>query len=159
MVPVALARLSGANIEVWHQTGEADLAQTREAYAGQSRATRVDAFINDMPAAYDWADVVVCRSGAMTVAELAAAGLPALLVPFPHAVDDHQTANGRYLADAGAAVMLADATLTPETLSTVFAGWLADRAGLLRMGQRARELALPAAATTVAGHCMELLDA
>lgn len=159
VLPCAVAALPSAALEIWHQTGEAGLRETHDAYAAIQHVARVEAFIDDMPSAYDWADLVVCRSGAMTVAELAAAGLPSVLVPFPHAVDDHQTANGKILAAAGAAVMLADSTLDPASIETLLQGWLRDRAALTRMGQRARGLALPDAAATVAGHCLELLDA
>ena len=159
VLPAALARLSAEQIDVWHQTGEADLEATRAAYATAVPGARVDAFINDMPAAYQWADVVVCRAGAMTIAELAAAGLPAVLVPFPHAVDDHQTANARYLADAGAAVLVADGALHAEGLAAQLQAWAHDRETLARMGAKARALAQPTAAATVAGHCLALLHA
>lgn len=159
VLPVALARLAEQPLEVWHQTGEADLASTRAAYATAVPGARVDPFITDMPAAYQWADVVVCRAGAMTIAELAAAGLPAVLVPFPHAVDDHQTANARYLADAGAAVLVADAALTAEALAAQLQIWAEDRDLLTQMGAKARALAQPMAADTVAHHCLDLLHA
>jgi UDP-N-acetylglucosamine--N-acetylmuramyl-(pentapeptide) pyrophosphoryl-undecaprenol N-acetylglucosamine transferase len=158
-LPEALAALPPGAIEVWHQTGESALAATRAAYAQRGLTARVDAFIDDMPAAYHWADAAVCRAGAMTVAELAAAGLPALLVPFPHAVDDHQTANGRFMVEAGAALMLQDAALSPQSLAKVLMSWLEDRAGLLDTGHRARALARPEAAASVANHCLELLHA
>ena len=158
-LPAALAALPSGAIEVWHQTGESALAATRAAYAQRGLTARVDAFIDDMPAAYQWADAAVCRAGAMTVAELAAAGLPALLVPFPHAVDDHQTANGQFMVEAGAALMLQDAALSPESLAKVLMTWLEDRAGLLDTGRRARALARPDAAASVAQHCLELLHA
>jgi len=158
-LPEALAALPPGAIEVWHQTGESALAATRAAYAQRGLTARVDAFIDDMPAAYQWADAAVCRAGAMTVAELAAAGLPALLVPFPHAVDDHQTANGRFMVEAGAALMLQDAALSPQSLAKVLRSWLEDRAGLLNTGRRARALARPEAAASVANHCLELLHA
>ncbi|NDH64640.1 MAG: UDP-N-acetylglucosamine--N-acetylmuramyl-(pentapeptide) pyrophosphoryl-undecaprenol N-acetylglucosamine transferase, partial [Alphaproteobacteria bacterium] len=158
-LPEALAALPPGALEVWHQTGESALEATRAAYAALGLSARVDAFIDDMPAAYRWADAAVCRAGAMTVAELAAAGLPALLVPFPHAVDDHQTANGRFMVEAGAALMLQDAELNPQSLAKVLMGWLEDRAGLLDLGRRAHALARPDAAASVANYCLELLHA
>jgi UDP-N-acetylglucosamine--N-acetylmuramyl-(pentapeptide) pyrophosphoryl-undecaprenol N-acetylglucosamine transferase len=158
-LPAAIAAVPPGAIEVWHQTGESALLATRAAYATLGLTARVDAFIDDMPAAYRWADAAVCRSGAMTVAELAAAGLPALLVPFPHAVDDHQTANGRFMVEAGAALMIEDAALNPQSLSKVLVSWLEDRAGLLETGRRVRALARPEAATNVAGYCLDLLHA
>jgi UDP-N-acetylglucosamine--N-acetylmuramyl-(pentapeptide) pyrophosphoryl-undecaprenol N-acetylglucosamine transferase len=111
---------------------------------------RVDAFIEDMAAAYAWADLVICRAGALTVSELAAAGLGAVLVPFPSAVDDHQTHNARFLTDANAAVLIADRDLTPERLAAELQRLCADRGGLLEMARRARELALPNAADELA---------
>ncbi|MBU6336142.1 MAG: UDP-N-acetylglucosamine--N-acetylmuramyl-(pentapeptide) pyrophosphoryl-undecaprenol N-acetylglucosamine transferase, partial [Chloroflexi bacterium] len=159
VLPAAVARLPTGTLDVWHQTGEADLGATRTAYADAGLTARVDPFITDMPAAYRWADAVVCRAGAMTIAELAAAGLPAVLVPFPHAVDDHQTANARYLADAGAAVLVADAALNAEALAAQLQDWAQDRERLQGMGARARMLALPDAASTVATHCLELMHA
>lgn len=159
VLPAAVARLPSGTLDVWHQTGEADLGATRTAYADAGLTARVDPFITDMPAAYRWADAVVCRAGAMTIAELAAAGLPAVLVPFPHAVDDHQTANARYLADAGAAVLVADAALNAEALAARLQDWAQDRERLRGMGARARTLALPDAARTVATHCLALMHA
>jgi len=156
-VPAALATLAGASVEVWHQTGTADLATTEAAYRALPLDARVAPFIEDMTAAYRWADLVVCRAGAITIAELAAAGVAAVLVPFPHAVDDHQTANARYLADAGAAVLLPDSELAAGGLASVLDGLLRERSRLLDMANRARALAKPDAAATVARECMELM--
>ena len=159
VLPAALAACAPFVLEVWHQTGEAGLAMTRDAYASREMAARVDAFIDDMPAAYAWADFIVCRSGAMTLAEITAAGLPSVLVPFPHAVDDHQTANARYLAEAGAAMLVPESELTPASLAGLLRELMGDSARLADMGARARRLARPAAAAQVAGHCLELLRA
>ena len=159
VLPAALASTTFDSMDVWHQTGEAGLAATREAYAAHGIAARVDPFIDDMPAAYAWADLVVCRAGAMTLAEVTVAGLPSVLVPFPHAVDDHQTANARYLAVAGAAVLTPDQELAPGPLGTLLQALASDAQRLLEMGQRARRLARPDAAAKVAEHCRELLRA
>ncbi len=158
-VPAALAALAEIPVEVWHQTGAADLASTEAAYRSLPLDARVAPFIEDMAAAYRWADLVVCRAGAITIAELAAAGVAAVLVPFPHAVDDHQTANARYLADAGAAVLLPDRELAEGGLVPLLGSLLRERARLLDMAQRARALAKPDAAATVARECMELMHA
>jgi len=158
-VPAALAALAGTPVEVWHQTGAADLATTEAAYRALPLEARVAPFIEDMTAAYRWADLVVCRAGAITIAELAAVGVAAVLVPFPHAVDDHQTANARYLADAGAAVLLPDSELVAGGLAPLLARLLGERARLLDMATRARALAKPDAAATVARECMELMHA
>ena len=111
------------------------------------------AFIDDMAAAYAWADLVICRAGALTVAELAAAGVASILVPFPHAVDDHQTHNARFLARAGGAVLLPQGEMTPQSISLIrnYA-----RGQLLQMAQRARALAKPDAARDVADLCEAL---
>ena len=159
VLPAAMASGAHTAFEVWHQTGEAGLAATRAAYASHGIAARVDAFIDDMPAAYGWADLVVCRSGAMTLAEVTAAGLPSVLVPFPHAVDDHQTANARHLDDAEAAVLVPESVLAPLSLSDLLRSLAADPTRLAEMGQRARRLARPDAAASVAAHCLELLRA
>ena len=157
-VPPAVAAVQGTLIEVWHQTGRSECEVTAARYRELGIQARVAPFIDDMPAAYGWADLVVCRAGAMTVAELAAAGCAAVLVPFPHAVDDHQTANARYLADAGAARVIADATLADGALGPLLQTLASDRPGLLDMATRARAAGRPAAADAVASQCLELLD-
>ena len=112
------------------------------------------AFIDDMAGAYEWADLVLCRAGALTVAELAAAGVASILVPFPHAVDDHQTSNAKFLASAGGAVLLAQNEMTPESISLIRNY---TRGQLLQMAERARALAKPDAAAEVARTCEELV--
>ncbi len=143
-VPHAIALLpEGSRPEVWHQAGEATLDVARATYREAGVSARVDPFIADMAAAYAWADLVVCRAGALTVAELAAAGLPAVLVPFPGAVDDHQTRNAAWLVDAGAAVLLPQAQLSPTRLAEELRACSKDRALLLERARRARALARP----------------
>ena len=102
-VPEALSRLRKKSVEVFHQTGEADRADVQARYAELDLPAEVIAFEHDMPGRYAWADLAICRAGALTVAELALAGMPALLVPYPFAADDHQAANARALEEAGAA--------------------------------------------------------
>jgi UDP-N-acetylglucosamine--N-acetylmuramyl-(pentapeptide) pyrophosphoryl-undecaprenol N-acetylglucosamine transferase len=154
-VPKALALLPpSARPVVTHQSGAQHAEALKAAYAAAGVSASTPAFIEDMAAAYAGADVVVCRAGAITVAELAAAGAPGILVPFPHAVDDHQTTNARFLSDAGAAVLLPQAELTPERLATLIAGL--DRARLAEMAQRARSLGRNDATQSVARACMEL---
>ncbi len=157
-VPPAVAGLRGIAVDVWHQAGRAAVDDTTARYRALGIDARVAAFIEDMPAAYAWADLVVCRAGAMTVAELAAAGCASILVPYPHAVDDHQTANARYLTEAGAAELVADAALADGALGPVLQRLLADPAQLLDMAQRARAAGRPDAASAVATQCLELLD-
>ncbi len=138
---------------VVHQSGEKHLAALQANYAAAGAQAHCVAFIEDMAGAYDWAELVICRAGALTVAELAAAGVASVLVPFPHAVDDHQTSNARFLAQSGGAVLLPQAELTPESVALIRNY---SREQLLQMAERARELAKPDAAAIVAQACMEL---
>jgi UDP-N-acetylglucosamine--N-acetylmuramyl-(pentapeptide) pyrophosphoryl-undecaprenol N-acetylglucosamine transferase len=157
IVPGAIALLPGAcPVEVHHQSGEAELEATRERYRVLGARAEVSAFIDAIAAAYAWADVVICRAGAMTVAELAAAGAPAILVPYPHAVDDHQTRNARYLVEAGAALLLPQAELEPARLADWIAGLHAARGRLLEMAECARRVALPDATERVVAACVEV---
>jgi UDP-N-acetylglucosamine--N-acetylmuramyl-(pentapeptide) pyrophosphoryl-undecaprenol N-acetylglucosamine transferase len=154
-VPAALARMPEAQRpQVVHQAGAQHLDAVRAGYAALGVAAEVMDFIDDMAARYAQADVVVCRAGAMTIAELAAAGVPGILVPFPHAVDDHQTANARFLVEQGAALLLPQRDLTPQRLAELLGGL--DRARLLDMALKARALGKPGAARLVAERCMEL---
>jgi len=146
---------SGPNIEVWHQAGKGRVPETEQAYQQAGVRARVVEFIEDMAEAYAWADLVVCRSGALTVSELAAVGLPAILVPFPFAVDDHQTRNAEFLVSAGAARLQPEAECSTNSLSKLLAELLSDRAALLRMAEAARALAIPDAADRVADICLQ----
>ncbi len=153
MVPQALALLEpGQRPKVTHQAGTRHLQQLRENYAKAGVDGTTVAFIDDMAAAYGNADLVICRAGALTVAELAAAGTASVLVPFPHAVDDHQTHNAQFLAAAGAAVLVQQKDLTPRRLADLLLGFARDK--LLDMAKRARALAKPDATRAVADACM-----
>jgi UDP-N-acetylglucosamine--N-acetylmuramyl-(pentapeptide) pyrophosphoryl-undecaprenol N-acetylglucosamine transferase len=157
VVPYALGRLAGAApLEVRHQAGARWLEAARQNYAGAGVRASVVPFIEDMAEAYAWADLVICRSGALTVSELAAAGVGAILVPFPAATDDHQTANAAYLVREGAAVLIADRELTVERLSAELARLAAGRGKLLAMAERARLLARPRAAAELAESCLKV---
>jgi len=154
-VPAALALMPAAQRpRVRHQGGRT-VEAAQAAYARHGVEGEVSAFIEDMPAAYAWADLVICRAGASTIAELAAAGCAALLVPFPHAVDDHQTRNGQYLVDAGAALMVPEHLLSPELLAEMLGGLLARREQLIAMGRAARKAAWPDAVNAIADVCLE----
>ncbi|MFP5401650.1 MAG: undecaprenyldiphospho-muramoylpentapeptide beta-N-acetylglucosaminyltransferase [Gammaproteobacteria bacterium] len=154
-VPQALARLAPeARPIVVHQAGERQIEGLRAAYARVQVEGQLRPFIDDMAAAYADADLVICRAGALTVAELAAAGVASLLVPFPYAVDDHQTGNARFLADRGAAYLLPQTELSPERLAGILSSL--DRGRLLNMAEHARALAKPLAAVAVAHVCVEL---
>jgi UDP-N-acetylglucosamine--N-acetylmuramyl-(pentapeptide) pyrophosphoryl-undecaprenol N-acetylglucosamine transferase len=155
-VPAAVARLSSGNVcSVRHQTGITDVEAVRQAYTAAGIDAQVSAFIDDMAAAYAWADLVICRAGALTVAELAVVGVAAILVPYPHATDDHQTGNARFLADAGAAILQPQDTLNPQRLAVLLDDFAARRELLLEMACRARALALPQAARRVAELCLQ----
>ena len=154
IVPKGLSLISEAERPVVvHQAGEKHLATLEANYAAAGVRANCVAFIEDMAGAYAWADLVLCRAGALTVAELAAAGVASILVPFPHAVDDHQTANAKFLADAGGAFLLPQHEMTPESVSLIRNY---TRSQLLQMAERARELARPEAAETVARVCEEV---
>ena len=154
MVPQALAQLPPEQRpQVRHQAGGKNLDDASKHYAAAGVAADVTAFIEDMAEAYAWADLVICRAGALTVAELAAAGVAALLVPFPHAVDDHQTAYGKYLADNGAALLVQQRELTPEKLAAILQDLGTDRAKLRQMSIASRQLAKPYATAQVAAIC------
>jgi UDP-N-acetylglucosamine--N-acetylmuramyl-(pentapeptide) pyrophosphoryl-undecaprenol N-acetylglucosamine transferase len=155
LVPKALALLpTDARPRVTHQSGARHLDALRVHYAAAGVAGTLVAFIDEMAEAYADADVVLCRAGATTVAELAAAGVPAILVPFPFAVDDHQTTNARYLAEQGAAVLVQQRSLTPEKLADLLRGF--TRPALAAMAEKARALGRPDAARAVAEACIEL---
>ena len=155
IVPKALAQLP-ADVRpiVTHQSGAKHVDELRANYARASVEANAVAFIDDMARAYADADLVICRAGATTVAELAAAGVAAILVPFPFAVDDHQTTNARYLADAGAGVLVQQRDLAPDALAGMLRGFSRER--LLAMATKARALGKPDATRAVADVCMEL---
>lgn len=159
-VPAALALLPDSiEFEVRHQAGARRVAEAVEAYADANITAQIEPFIEDMAAAYAWADLVICRSGALTVAELAAAGLAAVLVPFALAVDDHQTRNAEYLAEAGAAVILPQSGINAERLAQALTPLMSDRQKLLEMACAARQQALPNAAEKVVAACQQWVAA
>lgn len=141
------------DLRILHQTGTADREQIAARYAALGVAAEAVAFIDDMGAAYHRADLVVCRSGATTVAELTVLGKPAILVPYPFAADDHQRANASVVADAGAGVLLLDADCSGERLAAEVIGLAGDRARLAAMGEAAQRLGVPDAAARVVATC------
>jgi UDP-N-acetylglucosamine--N-acetylmuramyl-(pentapeptide) pyrophosphoryl-undecaprenol N-acetylglucosamine transferase len=143
-------RRQAPGIHIIHQTGERDYNDALAAYQSLGESAEVFKFIDDMPAAFARADLVICRSGASTVAEIAAAGKPAIFVPFPRAADDHQTVNAHALALAGAAVVVEESKLDGVWLVETVATLLDDRGRLERMSVAARELAHPDAARDIA---------
>lgn len=155
MVPKGLSLIPEAERPlVVHQAGARHLEQLRANYEAAGVKADCVAFIDDMAGAYEWADLVLCRSGALTVAELAAVGVASVLVPFPHAVDDHQTGNARFLSRVGGAILLPQGELTPESVSLVRNY---TRGQMLQMAEKARAQAKPEAAEAVAHVCEELV--
>jgi UDP-N-acetylglucosamine--N-acetylmuramyl-(pentapeptide) pyrophosphoryl-undecaprenol N-acetylglucosamine transferase len=161
LVPQALAACGVENLIVRHQCGNDDVEATRARYADTAHLSgvTVSAYIDDMASAYRSADVVIARAGAGSIAEIAASGVASILIPFPYAVDDHQTANARYLSEVGAAVLLPQASLTVAQLAKELGALLKDAPSRAAMAARARERARPQAASDVAAQCLELLDA
>ena len=156
IVPAALQQLEADKRPVVrHQCGERTLDIARQAYADSDVAVELEPFIEDMAAAYDWADLVICRAGALTVAELCAAGLPALFVPYPAAVDDHQTANAGPMATAGAAIIVQESDLTATSLAEVLRDWLRSRDELAARAVKARALAAPDSLQRIASICLQ----
>lgn len=157
LVPQALAKLPAHERPmVRHQAGKNHLEATIANYMQYQVNAKVDAFVDDMAAAYAWADIVICRAGALTVSELMAAGVAALLIPLPTAIDNHQTYNAAILTRANGGISLAQQDLTAEKLAILLLDQLHERANLKRMATNARSLALPQAAETVANICVEV---
>ncbi len=159
LLPEALSGLPPVcRINVWHQTGEKHLQATLADYMKHKVNAKVDAFIEDMAEAYAWADVVFCRAGALTVAELMAAGLGALLIPLPSAIDDHQSHNAAVLVRGNAGLSMAQSDLTPESLIEILVNKLSDRKTLVGLAERARLMRKPDAAEDMANLAWELVN-
>ena len=156
-MPAALALLPRERRpQVWHQTGPTQFDVTRALYQQHGLEAQIAPYIDDMSEAYQWADVVVCRAGALTVSELAAVGLASLLVPYPHAIDDHQTQNAQWLCQRGGATLLPQTQLNAESLARYLGMWVDEPIQLQQMAARARACARPQAAQQVAAKCMEV---
>jgi UDP-N-acetylglucosamine--N-acetylmuramyl-(pentapeptide) pyrophosphoryl-undecaprenol N-acetylglucosamine transferase len=155
-VPAAMNELdSGNSLKVWHQTGTQHLQQTKELYEKYGlKEVRIDAYIEDMAGAYEWADLVLCRAGALTLAELCVAGLASILIPFPYAVDDHQTANAQHLSNAGGAVLVQESDLDAGKLASLLNGFCHARSRLQSMAENTRKLAYMNATSQVAEICL-----
>lgn len=154
-VPQAIAAMAGTPVQVRHQCGATLEAEAHAAYAGAGVEASVEPFIADMAEAYAWADLVVCRAGALTLAEVCAAGVGSVLVPYPAAVDDHQTRNAEYLVERGAARLLAQGDGLAGRLAEVLAPLARDRAQRMAMAIAARAIARPDAAERVAQVVMQ----
>ncbi len=160
VMPEAMARIAHKlSTQVWHQAGRDRRESTERAYRTSMVEARVTEFIDDMAQAYAWADVLICRAGAMTIAEIAAAGIAAILVPYPHAVDDHQTANARFLSERDAAVLVPQPEFDAARVADLLAGFAVNRELLQKMAINARSCAVPDAAEAVARMCLEAANA
>jgi len=148
---------SGRDPRVIHQTGQADFESVVRGYREMGIECDVRPFIQDMPHAYRQADIVIGRAGAGTVFELAALGKPSVLIPFPFASDDHQTANARMLADAGGAIMMPQDELDPDRLAGILIGLMDDNASLEKMAMQALKAARPEAAKDIADQIEEMI--
>jgi UDP-N-acetylglucosamine--N-acetylmuramyl-(pentapeptide) pyrophosphoryl-undecaprenol N-acetylglucosamine transferase len=157
LVPQALAKLPVTERPmVRHQSGKNHIEPTIAHYMQYQVNAKVEAFVEDMAAAYAWADIVICRAGALTVSELMVAGVAAVLIPLPSAIDNHQAYNAAILTRANAGIAIAQHDLTAEKLASLLQTQLHERANLKRMATKARSLALPQAAETVAAICVEV---
>lgn len=161
MIPEALATMTEEHRpEVRHQSGKRHLDVTTGAYDKAGVNAEVMTFIDDMAVQYEWADLVICRAGALTISELALAGVASILVPYPYAVDDHQTANGAYLVEQGAAKLVQQREMTPASLAKMLSVYCSDenegRNQLMAMAQSARRIAKPEATAEVAAACLAL---
>jgi len=159
LMPEALQQLPvDSRPLVWHQAGQKHSDDTLAAYRSAGVEARVDAFVTDMAEAYAWADLIVCRAGALTVSEVMAAGVAAIFIPLPSAIDDHQTANAQVLVREGAAVSVAQKTLTASGMAALLTHQLSERELLLTMAEKARHSARPDAAARVSACCLEVAN-
>ena len=159
MLPKALTQIKPEwRPELWHQAGRGQTDGLVHAYKAAGGGVRVNEFIDDMAAAYAWADVIVCRAGAMTLAEIAAVGLAAILVPYPYATDDHQTENARFLSERDAAILVPESEFSAARVAELLEGFASQREVLVKMAGHARACAMPDAADAAVQLCMEAMD-
>ena len=158
VVPQVLKAWSfSPRLDVWHQTGLKNFDDVSTLYKEAQVEARVDAYLENMDQAYYWADIVLCRAGAMTVSELAIAGLPSILVPYPYAIDDHQTENARYLEKIGGAYLLPQPQLTCDKILSLLSEFVESEEVLLKMGAQAKTAAYPDATKDVVAYCLRLM--
>jgi len=156
VVPEMIAAVNSFNVV--HQTGAVMIDEVKTSYAQQKISAEVVAFIDDMAAIYHWADLIICRSGAMTVSEIAAVGLPSIMIPFPHAIDDHQTANARCLASVNASILIAQSELNVKRLTREIMPLIDNPSLLLKMGEAARQCAKVDATQSVVNVCADAVS-
>lgn len=159
LLPAVFSSFDEADLNVMHQSGKGHYQAVQKSYQQQHVKANVQEFIADMASAYDWADLVICRAGALTVAELAVVGLPAIFIPLPHASDDHQTKNAQYLVDQEAAVLIAQKELTAKKISDYLRLFLRNRKLLTAMSQKSKQVAIIDATERVASICNQLVRA
>jgi UDP-N-acetylglucosamine--N-acetylmuramyl-(pentapeptide) pyrophosphoryl-undecaprenol N-acetylglucosamine transferase len=160
VIPDTLFNLADEyQFEVKHQCGERHIDATKDIYKDHNINVELMPFINNMAEAYAWADIVICRAGALTIAELAATGIASILIPFPYAVDDHQTENAKYLSDDGAAILIQEAQFNFEKLKVLLLKLCHAPEQLMQMAVKARSLAKPQATDDVAKLCVEAIHA
>ncbi|MDC0598583.1 UDP-N-acetylglucosamine--N-acetylmuramyl-(pentapeptide) pyrophosphoryl-undecaprenol N-acetylglucosamine transferase [Gammaproteobacteria bacterium] len=160
-IPALLASFSEHDRpEVLHQCGEKNLEETKEFYKQnaivESETIKIQAFINDMAAAYCWADIIICRAGALTVSEISCVGIPSILIPYPHAVDNHQNENAQVLASVGAATVIQQNELSATKLLNILNEYNHDRSLILKASQAAQTVAKFNVAERVVELCMEV---
>ncbi len=156
LVPETIAKLNAKQqIEITHQTGEKHFVSTQKRYDFFGVTAKLMPFFEDMAEVYKWADIIICRAGAMTIAELSAVGVGSILIPFPYAIDDHQTANARYLSNNLAAILIPEKELTVNRLCEVIDGLSEARARIIEMARNARALSMENATIDIANLCME----
>jgi len=153
-VPAALSRVDESiRPEIWHQTGKNKAEETETDYERHGVDVKITEFIGDMAEAYQWADFVICRAGALTISELCTVGLGAILVPYPYAVDDHQTKNASSMAEFGAAWLLPQRDLTPDSLAEILTPLLLKRERISILSEAAHKLGQPEATNKVVAEC------
>jgi UDP-N-acetylglucosamine--N-acetylmuramyl-(pentapeptide) pyrophosphoryl-undecaprenol N-acetylglucosamine transferase len=158
-LPAAFAQINHDALELWHQSGRDQGAAVQQRYRDAGMTAKVTEFIDDMASAYQWCDLLVCRAGAMTIAECCAAGKPALLLPYPFSAGDHQAKNAQAMVEAGAAYVLDNHQIDQPIMVSQLTKLMSDKTELKKMGNRARKLHKPNALRDVVGTCQEFLDA
>lgn len=159
-LPTALSGLGrfAQKVSVRHQCGKGRSGEVDGRYDEFAGQVEVVEFIDDMAAAYEWCDLLICRAGASTIAEVMVLGVPALFVPFPHAADNHQAKNAREIAEAGAGITLGDAEIGSDRATRLISGLIHNPIALANISEQARKLGRPQAANHVASRCIEMMD-
>ena len=158
-LPQVFADLGADNLNIWHQSGRGRSSDVVDNFAQVNIVAKVSEFIDDMASAFEWADVLVCRAGAMTIAECCAAAKPALLIPYPFSAGDHQIKNAQVMVDVGAGLMVMNDEITTEKMQGALTDILVSKKKLIEMGEKAHSLHKPDALKKVVDVCLEYLNA